>query len=202
MALPGTVRVKLSTEAAEAISITPVLVQELPVRELVEHMLGVTGKDQPRIRELLLRGTLVSGASRFRWVGWEPDLGDLRELLATFPDPEPGRPFAASRCVRATLRGGRQPVEIPRDAAARKSLFQRESFWDLLLQVIGAGLPPAGLPTYAGYSYRERADRYLREFTHAEIAHLRAHCGSVKYTTLRDQIRSVAFAQAELYVTR
>jgi hypothetical protein len=197
MALPGTVRVKLSTEAAEAISITPVLVQELPVRELVEHMLGVTGKDQPRIRELLLRGTLVSGASRFRWVGWEPDLDSLRELLAAFPDPEPERPFATNRCVRATLRGGRQPVEIPHDAVARKSLFQRESFWDLLMQVIGAAPPK-----YAGYSYRERADRYLREFTHAEIAHLRAHCGFVKYTTLRDQIRSIAFTQAELYVTR
>jgi hypothetical protein len=197
MALPATVRVKLSTEAAEAISITPVLVQELPVRELVEHMLGVTGKDQPRIRELLLRGTLVSGASRFRWTGWEPDLESLRELLATFPDPEPGRPFAANRCVRATLRGGRQPVEIARDAVARKSLFQRESFWDLLMQAIGA-TPP----TYAGYVYRERADRYLREFTHAEIAHLRAHCGSVKYTTLRDRILSIAFTHAELYVTR
>jgi hypothetical protein len=197
MALPGTVRVKLSTEAAEAISLTPVLVQELPVRELVEHMLGVTGKDQPRIRELLLRGTLVSGASRFRWVGWEPDLDGLRELLATFPDPEPERPFAAKHCVRATLRGGRQPVEIPRDAVARKSLFQRESFWDVLMQVIGAAAP-----TYAGYVYRERADRYLRKFTHAEIAQLRAGCGSVKYTTLRDQIRSVAFAQAELLVTR
>jgi hypothetical protein len=197
MALPATVRVKLSTEAAGAISITPVLMQELPVRELVEHMLGVTGKDQPRIRELLLRGTLVSGASRFRWVGWEPDSDGLRELLATFPDPEPERPFAATRCVRAILRGGRQPVEIPRDAVARKSLFQRQNFWDVLMQVIGAGLP-----TYAGYVYRERADRYLREFTHAEIAHLRAACGSVKYTTLRDQIRSVAFTQAELYVTR
>ena len=197
MALPATVRVKLSTEAAEAISITPVLVQELPVRELVEHMLGVTGKDEPRIRELLLRGTLVSGASRFRWVGWEPDLDGLRELLATFPDPEPERPFTADRCVRAILRGGRQPIEIPREAVARKSLFQRESFWDLLLRVIGA-TPP----TYADYSYRERADRYVREFTHAEIAHLRASCGIVKYTTLRDQIHSVAFTQAVLYVTR
>src|SRR6202049_2349646 len=110
MALPQTVRVKLSSEAAEAISITPVLVQELPVRELVERMLGVTGKDQGRIRELLLRGTLVSGASRFRWQGWEPDLDSLREMLATFPNPEPDRPFAAERCLRAILRGGRQPV--------------------------------------------------------------------------------------------
>ena len=56
-----------------SISITPVVVREMPLRELVEYMLGVTGKDEARIRELLLRGTLVSGASRFRWAGWEAD---------------------------------------------------------------------------------------------------------------------------------
>jgi hypothetical protein len=197
MALPQTIRVKLSSEAAEAISITPVVVQELPLRELVEHMLGVTGKDETRIAELLLRGTLVSGASRFRWVGWQPGLDNLRELLATFPDPEPGRTFAAERCIRATLRGGRQPIEIPRDAGARKTLFQRQSFWDLLMEVIAA-TPPS----YSGYGYRDRADRYLREFTHAETEHLRAGSSAVKYSTLRELIRSAAFTQAELHVTR
>jgi hypothetical protein len=197
MALPQTVRVKLSSEIAEAISITPVVVQELPVRELVEHMLGVTGKDEPRIRELLLRGTLVSGASRFRWAGWETDPESLRQLLATFPDPDPGRPFAAKQCVRAILRGGRHPIELPRDAATKKSWFQRESFWDVLMKVIG----DSGIG-YAGYSYRDRADRYTREFTHAETERLRNSCGSLRYSTLQDQIRSVGFGVAELHVTR
>jgi hypothetical protein len=183
--------VKLSSEAAEAISITPVVVQELPLRELVEHMLGVTGKDAPRISELLLRGTLVSGASRFRWVGWQPDPDSLQELLATFPDPEPARPFAADRCIRSTLRGGRQSIE------SRKSLLQRENFWDVLIEVIGAVSV-----SYVSYSYRDRADRYLREFTLAESERIRAAASSVKYSTLRDLIRSVAFTQAELYVTR
>ena len=72
------------------------------MRELVEHMLGVAGKDEPRIREMLLRGTLVSGASRFRWTGWEAEPESLRALLATFPDAEPG---AALR--REPLRAGR-----------------------------------------------------------------------------------------------
>src|ERR1035441_8425425 len=106
MALPQTVRVKLSSEEAGAISITPVVVQELPVRDLLEHLLGVTGKDEPRIREVLRRGTLVSGASRFRWTGWEADAEGVTELLAGFPDADPSRPFAAGRCVRAVLRGG------------------------------------------------------------------------------------------------
>jgi hypothetical protein len=197
MALPQTVRVKLSSEVAEAISITPVVLQELPVRELVEHLLGIAGKDESRIREMLLRGTLVSGATRFRWAGWEADRESLRELLATFPDAEPARPFAAAACIRATLRGGRHAIEIPREAAARKSLFQRKTFWDLLMEVVGASGP-----AYSGYSYRDRADRYVREFTPAEIERVRAAASEVRYSALREQIRSVGFGQAELHVTR
>ncbi|HLK66431.1 MAG TPA: hypothetical protein VKU19_23520 [Bryobacteraceae bacterium] len=197
MALPQTVRVKLSSEAAEAISLTPVVVQEMPVRELVEHMLGVTGKDHARIRELLMRGTLVSGASRFRWAGWEADAEGLHQILATFPDPEPERPFTAERCIRATLRGGRLAIEIPREAAVRKGLFQRQTFWDLLMDVVGQDRM-----TYSGYSYRERADRYLRELSIPETARLRESSGLVKYSTLSEQIRSVGFLQAELWVAR
>src|SRR5438552_7715068 len=120
MPLPPTVRVKLSSEAAEAISLTPVVVQELAIRDLVEHILGVTGKDEARIRELLLRGALVSGASRFRWAGWEVDAADLRELLATFPDPDPLCIFRPVHCTRVVLRGGRQTIEITREAGSRK----------------------------------------------------------------------------------
>src|SRR5579871_3295257 len=147
MALPQTVRVKLSSEAAEAISLTPVVVQEMPVRELVEHMLGVTGKDHARIRELLLRGTLVSGASRFRWAGWEAETDGLRELLATFPDPDPTSVFAPAYCMRVVLRGGRQAIDITCEAGSRKGFFQRKTFWDVLMTVVAAAAP-----VYSGYS--------------------------------------------------
>ena len=197
MALPQTIRVKLSSEAAESIALTPVVVQEMAVRDLIEHVLGVTGKDEARIRDLLLRGTLVSGASRFRWQGWEAETGALRELLGTFPDAEPHRAFAAGSCVRAVLRGGRQAIEIPREAAARKRMFQRRSFWDTLMEVTGAATA-----SYAGYSYRDRADRYVREFTHAEAEQVRAAGGAIRYSTLRDQVKMVAFTQAELVVKR
>jgi hypothetical protein len=196
MALPPTIRVKLSSEAAGTISLTPVIVQEIPTRELIEHMLGITGKDEARIRELLLRGTLVSGASRFRWAGWSPDPESLREVLATFPDPDPSRTFAAERCVRAILRGGRQQLEIPRGVVARKGLFRRQTFWDLLMEVVGGG------SAYVGYSYRDRADRFVREFTLPESDRLRAGSGMISYSTLKEQIKSVGFTQAELYVTR
>ena len=85
MPLPETVRVKLSSEAAGYVSITPVVVREMSTRELVEHMIAITGKNEARVRDLLLRGTLVSGASRFRWTGWEADAQEVVSLLATFP---------------------------------------------------------------------------------------------------------------------
>ena len=197
MALPPTVRVKLSSEAAESISLTPVIVQEMPMRELIEYMLGVAGKDEGRIRELLLRGTIVSGASRFRWSGWDAAADDLRPMLATFPDPDPQRAFQASHCIRATLRGGRQAIEIVRQAGERKGLFQRESFWDAFMKIAASGAP-----AYGGYSYRERADRYVREFSMEELAQVRSAGALMRYTTLSEQIRTFPFTQAELLVSR
>lgn len=197
MALPQTVRVKISSEAAEAITLTAVVAQELPVRELIEHMLGVAGKDEPRIREILLRGTLVAGASRFRWAGWEADPEALRALLATFPDPDPLLPFDPARCFRAALRGGRRTIEIPREAAARRGLFRRATFWDTLMEVAGAGGA-----AYSGYSYRRRADLYVRDFSAAEVERLRAASQALRYSTLRDQIQVAGFRMAELYAIR
>ena len=120
MPLPDSVRVKLSSEAAESISITPVVVRDIPIRELIEQMLGVTGKDSPRLHELLLRGTLVSGGSRFRWRGWDANHQDIQALLETFPDRDPQRPFSPDRCIRAALRGPGRRIEIPREVGLRK----------------------------------------------------------------------------------
>jgi hypothetical protein len=55
---------------------------------------------------------------------------------------------------------------------------------------------------YAGYSYRERADRYLREFNAAEVEQIRAASSRVKYSTLRDQILRSTFQHAELLAIR
>ena len=197
MSLPASVRVKLSTEAAGSITITPVVVQELPTRDLVEHMLGITGKDEARVHELLLRGTLVSGASRFRWTGWDADLAGLRSVLATFPDPEPSLPFAPERCLRAVLRGGGRSIEIPREIGAVKPFLRPTSFWDVLM-----GVATAGEIRYVDYSYKERADCYCTSFSPAALARLREGARLIKYTTLRDQIRTAGLEAADLYVSR
>ena len=197
MALPPTVRVKLSSEAAGAISLTPVVARELPIRDLIDHLLAVAGKDEARLREILLRGSLVSGGSRFRWTGWEPDAGNLRELLATFPDPDPSRPFLARDCIRAVLRGGRHALEIPREAADAGGLFRRTTFWEVLMEAVNA----IG-PAYSGYSYRARADRYLCELHTADADRLRSAAAALRYSALRDRVRSETFTGVELFVTR
>ncbi|HUJ22621.1 MAG TPA: hypothetical protein VLX58_13910 [Bryobacteraceae bacterium] len=201
MSLPDTIRVKLSSEAAEYVSLTPVVVREMPTRELVEHMLGVTGKDEARIRDLLLRGTLVSGASRFRWNGWDAGADAVRALLATFPDAEPGRTFAAGSCVRAVLRGPRQPIDIPRDVGSGMGLvsrvLRRSSFWNLLLDI--AEVAP---PRYAGYSYRDHADIYQVTLSSPEVQRIRDASRLVRYTALQAQIRNTVIESADFYVVR
>lgn len=201
MPLPETIRVKLSSEAAEYVSLTPVVVQEMPLRDLVEHMLGITGKDEARICDLLLRGTLVSGASRFRWTGWEADMESVRTLLAAFPDPDPTRPFVSSQCTRVVLRGPRQPITIPREAAARPGplarLLRRQSFWDHLMAIA-----ESTASHYAGYSYRDRADVFDLTLTAPDAQRIRDAARLVLYTALQAQIRNAQIGSLELYVVR
>jgi len=197
MPLPDSVRVKLSSEVAESISITPVVVRDIPIRELIEHMLGITGKDTPRLHDLLLRGTLVSGASRFRWAGWDAAAEDIQAVLATFPDRDPKRPFAPDLCVRADLRSPGRRIEIPRDIGLRKPLFRRASFWEVLMGVV-----ISSEIRYVDYSYRERADFYSAALSLPGLERLRDSAGLVKYSTLQQQIRQTNLESVDLFVTR
>jgi hypothetical protein len=197
MALPPTVRVKLSSEAAGAIDITPVVVQELPLHDLVGHMLAVAGKDEARLYEILLRGWLVTGASRLRWAGFPADPKSLREVLASFPDPDPALAFCPARCVRAALLGGRRPIEIARESAVPRGLFRRAGFWEDLIEIVNASDP-----VYAGYSYRDTADRYRCLLTAGSAVRLRAAAQSLRHPTLRARIQSEPFAAVEAYATR
>ena len=136
MALPQTVRVKLSSEVAEAISITPVVLQELPVRELVEHLLGIAGKDESRIREILLRGTLVSGASRFRWAGWDADVAKPPRAAGDFSRPR-SRPALCRRRLHPRHAARRPPRH--RDPARGRRAQIPVSAEDLLGPADGSG---------------------------------------------------------------
>jgi len=196
MALPETVRVKLSSEDAGTISLTPVVTEQMRPGELVELLLGVAGKDIGRIREILLAGTLVSGATRFRWSGFEAEEEALAELLAGYPDADPARPFNAARATRVRLRGGRETVEIPREAAARRGLLRRRTFWDALMALAGAA------PCYGGYSYQDHADYYIHELDAAGREGLRAAAHLLRYAAWRDRIHAGTFDRVEWFVPR
>ena len=189
------VRVKLSSEAAGAISLTPVVARDMPVRELIGLMLAVTGKDAERIRELLLRGTLVSGASRFRWTGWEADGASLMTMLETFPDADPGRPFAAERCFLAMLHGAGRVIELPKEIAVRHGLLRRSNFWTELMKT-------ATRPRYVDYSYKQEADRYRADITSDALANIRHAARLLRYSGLEQQVRCSAIEAVDLFVRR
>jgi hypothetical protein len=197
VALPETIRVKISSEEAGSISLTPVVAREMPVRELIETMLGATGKDAARIAELLLRGSFVSWASRLRWTGWAAGRDAIASVLATFPDADPRRPFAREFCVRAVLKGPATRVEIERAAGSERRLFRRRSFWDALME-----LAEAGGPAYVGYSYRHRADHYSVSLTVGAAELLRASAGAIRYSTLEAAVGHARVESVEFFVER
>ncbi len=197
MALPEIVRVKISSEAAGSITLSAVVVRDMPVRELIEAMLGTAGKNPARLHDLLRAGSLVSGESRFRWTGFDADPSALAGILATFPDPDPGRPFAAASCVRAVLKGPNARIGIDRAAASERRLFRRHSFWDALVELMRTAEP-----RYVGYSYSERADTYEVGLTADAAALLRESAAALRYSTLEAQIRQSRLDRIEFFVGR
>lgn len=197
MSLPPTVRVKLSSEAAGAISITPVVVRDMPARELIEMMLPATGKDTDRVRDMLDAGSIVSGASRLRWVGIEASAAAVDEILATFPDPDPAIPFAPSRCMLAVLLGPYARIELARETASRRRFLSRSSFWDRLIEIARV----AGA-RYYDYSYRDRADCFRVALDRHAISTLRHATRLLPYPALARQVESAALDHADLYVLR
>ena len=116
-------------------------------------MLPLPGKDEARIR-----GNPAARHAGERRLALPLDrVGgrrsrSLTELLASFPDPDPGRAFAAGRCVHAVLRGPAAPIEIPRGRRRTRSAAA-PSLWEVLMErcrrrrrYAGLLLPPARRP--------------------------------------------------------
>ena len=196
MPLPDRIPVKSNSDAGES-SLTRVFVEPIPLLELVERMLGFTGKDAVLLREVMARGSFVSGAARLRWEGLSISTAEAEQLLAKFPSPEPHRPFDASKCTGAQLLEGRAPIEIPMEAAAAKRLLRRNSFWDVLIQ-LAATKPLA----YVDYSYKLRADRYRRELAVVETALLKEQASLLTHAGLAQYILENDFRMLELFTHR
>ena len=197
MALPETVEVRLSSEEAGSISITPVVVQQMPLKELLDAILGVTGKDSARIGEVLERGTLLAGATRFRWSGFQASMDEIAAVLESFPGSDPSRPFVAGHCVRVILRGRLLRLELSREIASERGFLRKGSLWDAVM-----GLAAENRPQYVEYSFREHADRYRLPLTAEMLSRLQEAASLTPYAKLARQLRSIAADSLELLTVR
>ena len=109
MPLPETIPARYTEEEADNFSIRPVKRQDFRLRELIDMILRVTGKDLPRVQQILRSGTIVYHFYRYWWQGFDADVGDLAVILAEFPgdDPVPGIPSRSllHSFARGSIRG-------------------------------------------------------------------------------------------------
>jgi hypothetical protein len=195
VALPPEIRVKISSEAAGAIAMAEVAVRTIPIRDLVEQMLGASGKDVARIEEILRRGSLVAGESRLRWEGFPADATELGAILATFPDSDPARPFDGVRCFHVQLLAGREKLDIPRKIGAKRRLFRGRSFWDALMEV-GCSAE------YVEYSYKLRCDHYRLHLDLGKLDVVHSGASLLPYEKLRERIAGTGYDSAAFFVAR
>jgi hypothetical protein len=202
--LPETIPVRFTEEDAEYVSVRPVQRQTFRLRELLDMVLSVTGRDVARIQKIFRSGTVVYHFYRYTWQGFEADAVEISSLLAEFPsDFPPGDPrriFSAQACVAVLIEGavvGRQPVEIQRATASRKPLFASRSFWDCLISFAGTGAVVSANDaatsnvTYSGYSYARRADLFRMELAPEQSAALLRDAARLAPRNLRATIQAL-----------
>lgn len=193
--LPQQITVKISSEEAGAISLTPVVSQQMTPEELVRLALAASGKDAQRVKETLRRGTIAVGATRYRWAPVEVAAGELDAIFRLFPDPEPSRIFVPDRCREIHLVGPSMRLRLTREDAARRRWFRRRSLWDEVLAV-------AEPLTYVTYSYKEEADIFTATLTSEGAARLRSAASLSVYSRTSEQLRAGHIQRIEFYVTR
>jgi len=153
--------VRYSDEDAGFVSVRPVMRMALRPEQLLELILGVTGKHAERVEQILRAGSVAAGGFRYWWKAMEVGGAELEVRLAAFPDAEPGRAFDAGRCVLVAVEGATSAkalAEFGAEAARQKRAFRRRSFWDALLDAARDERP-----AYRSYSYARRGDEYALE---------------------------------------
>jgi hypothetical protein len=186
--LPETIPVRYTEEEAEYLSVRPLVKQTFRMHELVDMVLGVTGKDLGRIQQILRSGTLVYHFYRYWWEGFEADGGELAAILARFPDADPARVFRAEECTTVLLESSahapRHSIELHRETAARRRFLRTCSLWDALLV-----LAREQSLAYEGYSYAHRADLYALPLSAQQVAALTTEAERLAPRDLRPHLR-------------
>ncbi|MGB0036662.1 MAG: hypothetical protein WBP79_14420 [Candidatus Acidiferrales bacterium] len=193
MPLPETIPVKYTEEEAEYVSIRPVVRQTFRGAELIDMVLGVTGKDLPRIQQILRSGTIVFHSYRYWWPGFEAGSVALAEVLAGYPDSDHSRPFRAEACTEVILESSGSParhsLRLRRNEADKKRILRARSFWDCLM-----ALARGKRPAYREYSYAFRGDIYFVPLSPENIAHLASDAARFAPRSLRAQLATLASA--------
>jgi hypothetical protein len=195
VSLPLTVRVRISSENVEGIGLSPVVAQDMPFEDLMILMLGIAGKDVSRIGEIISRGSLVSGASRLRWSGFDVLESEVASYLSRFPDSDPSQPFVPERCYLAVIHAGPKQLPLEREAGMKRKFLRRRCFWNELLAVVSS-------PGYLHYSYRDRGDVFGWKPDAAAQNRLRDAASLLPYSGFASQIRAAGVAMVHLYVRR
>jgi hypothetical protein len=194
MSLPATIRVKISSEAAGYVAMTPVVVQEIALGQLLESIVAAAGSDPDAVASMLRRGVVVSGASRFRWEGFTVEREEITGLLAGLPSDDPSRAFDASICHRLVFVSSARRFDVTREFASRKRLF-RQSFWTSFLSALPA-------PGYVRYLHGERVDLYRLAVVPAIAAAMRQHAPLLVDRGSARLLASHAFTSIEFHVPR
>lgn len=109
MAPPEVIAVRHTEEEAGYVSFRPVVRQNFRLSDLLGLVLGVTGKQPARIRQILRSGSVSFHSHRYWWDGFQVEEHDLAALLARFPDSDPSRAFRPEACTAALLEAGGSP---------------------------------------------------------------------------------------------
>jgi len=195
--LPEKIVTKVSSDQAGYLSVSRVERRELTPSELIERILAAGGKDLPRVQQVLRRGSLVSGLSRYRWAPLEVADEEVAGLLARFPDPDPERPFLPGQCHLAIFHGRRGRLELARETAEVKRWFRRRNFWQALLE----WLEELSL-SYRDYSYSQQADVYDADLSPQAAERIEGRTDLLAYSALAMQLRRLETARVEVFVRR
>lgn len=197
MPIPETVRVKLSSEAAGSVSLTPVVSQDLPFADLLAIVMTSGGEEPARVHEILKRGSIVSGATRYRWAPVLLTMDELGAALESAPRSDPSRPFDESLCARAVIHSGLARVEVSRAQAARRRLFQRQSFWDAMLAEV-----KSNELRYVRYVHKDKEDCYSIVLGAESGRTLQSAARLLKFASLAQSLKRSTPDRIDLFVPR
>jgi len=206
MAPPEIISVRRTEEEAGYVSFRPVVRQNFPLNDLLGLVLGVTGKNAPRVQKILRSGSVSFHSYRYSWQGFEIEEHELESLLTRFPNEDPSRPFHPEACVAVLFESGgphahsagselRPLLQLERAVAVRKSMFRRRTLWDALLAIASAGSL-----AYGGYSYSRHADLYRLELSAEQASSLAAAAQSLAPRDLQRSLRAIERTSNVIFV--